>query len=277
MPEFLDAAGARLERFAKENRLALNQIDGTRPDAIYQLFQQHGLLRKVDALFSIDSLVHVDLQYITTYLVNAALVLKPDGRIVMNVGDATSEAGFRKLIGDIARFYKYQGRACARFEYQSGDILKSVLERLGFEIEHLENWSPRQWEPCCDLYVTARLAHPERADMFRHAITTGLIQMLATGDRPDTQGDEDVTGSVTEERRNIARALGLAYWRRLLVQSNPDITKEQMQEQMKESWGGSRREYTRLGMAVLKQLENMGYTIKQTDEIRTRKREQAEQ
>jgi hypothetical protein len=112
-------------------------------------------------------------------------------------------------------------------------------------------------------YLIARLIDPQRAERFRSAISTGLIPMLAKTDDPKMQGDDDVVASVTEERRNIARALGLAYWRRLLVQSNPDITRDQMQEQMKESWGGSRREYTRLGLAVLKQLEGMGYSIKQ--------------
>jgi cyclopropane fatty-acyl-phospholipid synthase-like methyltransferase len=260
--KFLDAAEKRLSRF--KDRVSSVEIDGTKPDAMFRHFEKANMLRKIDALFSVDSMVHVDLQYIVTYWINAALILRDGGRIVMTLCDATSEAGFQKLIGDIGKFFRHQGRACPRGEYQSANMVSSILEKFGFEIELLEQWSPRKGEPVRDLYLIARLKDPQCAERFRSAISTGLIPMLAKTDDPNKrQGDDDVVASVTEERRNIARALGLAYWRRLLVQSNPDITKEQMQEQMKESWGGARREYTRLGLAVLKQLEVMGYSIKQ--------------
>jgi cyclopropane fatty-acyl-phospholipid synthase-like methyltransferase len=258
--KFLDAAEKRLSRF--KDRVSSVEIDGTKPDAMFRHFERADLLRKVDALFSVDSMVHVDLQYITTYWLNAAQILREGGRIIMTLCDATSEAGFQKLIGDISKFFRHQGRACPRGEYQSANMVSSMLEKFGFEIELLEQWSPRKGEPARDLYLIARLKDAQRAERFRSAISTGLIPMLAKTDDPKMQGDDDVVASVSEERRNIARALGLAYWRRLLVQSNPDITKGQMQEQMKESWGGARREYTRLGLAVLKQLEGMGYSIK---------------
>ena len=259
--KFLEAASLRLNEHVSKKRVVSHEIDGTRPDAIYRIFETEGLVRKIDAMFSIDSMRHVDLQYITAHLVNAALILKKDGYVVMNVGDATSDAGFQKLIGDISKYYRYQGRTCPRFEYQSPDMINSILERLGFAIQYLEPWSPQQWEPGRDLYLVAQLKDPARADTFRYAVTSGLIPMLVSNGGSRPQGDDDVPSSTTDERRNIARALGLAYWRRLLVESNPDITKEQMQQQMKDSWGGSRREYTRLGLAVLRQLENMGYSI----------------
>jgi hypothetical protein len=298
---FLDATAERLSQHVDAKRLILNEIDSVHPDAMLQLFEKEGLARKIDAMFSIDAMVHVDLQYLVTYWINAALVLKQGGRIVMTLADPTSEAGFQKLIRDIKKFYRYQGRICPKFEYLDKQIVSHVLQNLGFDIEYLEQWSPRGGStPARDLYLVARLERLEQAENFRAAITTGLpLAPLSTsgftppqsksvrpsGDRgkpapgPASRPvsrpvsgpvskpvSKSVSGGITEVQRESAQAIGKAYWRALTLQSNPDITKEQLREQLKHSWGGSRREYARLGMVVLRQLESLGYRISKDSE-----------
>jgi hypothetical protein len=60
----------------------------------------------------------------------------------------------------------------------------------------------------------------------------------------------------------VARALGHAYWRHLFMQAHPNLDRKEMREELRKSWGGSRREFARLGRAVLRQLEGMGYAVR---------------
>ena len=81
----------------------------------------------------------------------------------------------------------------------------------------------------------------------------------------ETKGKvSDVGETVSDEATEIARALGQAYWRQLNIQAHPDVTKEQLREQLREQWGGNRREYTKLGHMVMRQLSNMGFSITKT-------------
>ncbi len=293
---FLDATAQRLSRHVDAKRLILNEIDSVHPDAMLQLFDKEGLVRKIDAMFSIDAMVHVDLQYLVTYWINAALVLRPGGRMLMTLADPTSQVGFQKLIRDIKKFYSFQGRICPKFEYLDKQIVSHVVQNLGFDIEYLEQWSYREGAPARDLYLVARLERLEQAENFRAAITSTLpLAPFATGgitppqskalgpcgergkpasksasksvskstSKPESQ---PASGEITEVQRKSAQAIGKAYARALTLQCNPNLTKEQLSEQLEHSWGGSRREYTRLGMVVLRQLENLGYSISKNGE-----------
>jgi predicted HTH transcriptional regulator len=70
---------------------------------------------------------------------------------------------------------------------------------------------------------------------------------------------------MTEEEKEVAKALGQAYWRQLQIQANPDMTKEQIREQFKTQWDGARREYTKLGQMVVRQLGKMGFAVVKVD------------
>jgi cyclopropane fatty-acyl-phospholipid synthase-like methyltransferase len=166
---FLEATGARLTEFVAANRLTLTEIDPVAPDAMFRLIEQAGLVRKLDAMFSIDAMVHVDLQYLFTYWVNAALTLKPGGRILMTLADPTTESGLQKITRDIRKFYKFQGRICPKFEYLSAEIVRHTLGELGFAIEVLEPWSYWEGRPARDLYLIARLDDTKKADRFHSA------------------------------------------------------------------------------------------------------------
>lgn len=187
---FLDATAARLGDFVTEGRLSLHEIDATQPDGILTLLQEAGQLRKVDALFSIDAMVHVDLTYLTTYWMNAALLLKPGGRVLMTLADPNTQGGFQKILRDIRKFYRLQGRICAKFEYLSADTVRSILGRLGFEVELLEPWSNHEGRPPRDLYLSARLAYPERAQAYRDALRADPAAPLPPSlARPESFGE----------------------------------------------------------------------------------------
>ena len=150
----MQAASAKLATHVAAGRLEYHRIDPVHPDSILKVVERARLKRQVDAVFSIDSLVHVDLQYQLAYWINAALVLKPGGWLIMSVADATSAAGFAKLTGDIRTFFAFQGQACPRFEYQSLTMVTSLLQNIGFEVPYIWNWNPvsggQRWpRPLC--------------------------------------------------------------------------------------------------------------------------------
>lgn len=89
---------------------------------------------QVDAVISIDAMVHVDIHYITSYCREAAKLLRPGGKVVMTVADATSEGGVNKLIKDIDIYFR-DAEMLGKFEFISPDIVTAVLNKLGFEVE----------------------------------------------------------------------------------------------------------------------------------------------
>lgn len=258
-----EATGKALAPDVAAGRLSVLPIDPVHPDGIFKVFERERLARQVDAVVSVDTLLHIDLQYSFTYLVNAALILKPGGWLMINVADATTPGGFAKLVSDIRTYFPYQGQACTRFEWQSPRMIAALLDAVGFEIVELSHWNPLTGgTDGRDLWALARLAHPERALTFRPHISIGLpIPTFAT---PATETEIAEMAGQTDEDQEIARALGQAYWRQLQIQANPDLSREQLREQLREQWGGSRREYTKLGAMVMRQLGTMGFAIQKT-------------
>ena len=89
----------------------------------------------LDAFYSIDAMVHVDLQYLIAYFVTAAYSLRVGGKLVMTVANCCSDLGFQKLISDTPRQFKRIHTHSAKFEWMSPDQVRSILLRLGFEID----------------------------------------------------------------------------------------------------------------------------------------------
>ncbi len=164
--EFLRLCEERLSRFATAGRLELAHIEGKRSDEMLIAIADRGLVRGLDAFFSIDAMVHVDLQYLAAYFVTAAVTLKPGAPMIMTLADATSESGFRYLIDGIPRLYDKQGLPTAKFEYLSPDMVRTLLARLGFTIDRLEHWENGR-----DVTVVARLTDVDVADAYRAALT----------------------------------------------------------------------------------------------------------
>lgn len=122
-------------QLARVTPLLLNTDSTTLRKAI----EQKGWRGNLDALYSIDAMVHVDLQYIITYMITAAVCLKPGGRLIMTLSNVCSDKGFEKLVIDAKRMFAKMGQHTARFEWMSPDQVKSVLPRLGFAIDMLDS------------------------------------------------------------------------------------------------------------------------------------------
>jgi SAM-dependent methyltransferase len=263
----MKAAAARLAEHVASGRVGFLPVDPLHPDGMLAAFGRDQLTREVDAVFSIDAMVHVDLQYQLAYWLNAALLLRPGGWLVFSVADATTEAGFAKLVGDIGRYFPWQGRACRRFEYQSFGLVRPLLQQLGFDIAYAGHWDPAGGPPegseaGRDLYVVAQLARPEAAEALRAHISIGLPVpnfAAAAEDAPQDSASEPVAEDV-----EVARLVGRALFRQLHLQANPGLSQEKLHAAVRDQWAGNRREYTRLGSLVLRDLAEAGLSLRRT-------------
>jgi SAM-dependent methyltransferase len=157
--KYLEVCRDRCAEHVESGRLSLKELAGVRPDEM--LSDLEPWRRKVDGFYSIDAMVHVDLQYLIAYLVTAAVVLKPKGKLIMTVANAASERGFDALLDCIWRHYPSQVNPLrpGKYEWLSPDLVKSILPRLGFELDHLEI---NEHEDV--ILLLATLARPELGD-----------------------------------------------------------------------------------------------------------------
>lgn len=167
---FLEVCANRLSQHMESGRLTTLLIPGQRSDELLREVERLGLRRQLDAVYSIDAMVHVDLQYLIVYLITAALVLRPGGHLVLTLADASSDLGFQHLLRRIPEQYHLQGNAHVKFEYVSRDAVANLLARLGFEIACLDHWAPGGPGLGRDLFVHARLADPSRAEPLEAAL-----------------------------------------------------------------------------------------------------------
>lgn len=107
----------------------------------------------LDAVYSIDAMVHVDLQYLIAYLVTAAASLRPGGKLVLTLANCCSDRGFEKLIAETKNCFSRIGKHSGKFEWLSPEAVRSILSRLGFDID-LMNLSGR------DILLVATLREP---------------------------------------------------------------------------------------------------------------------
>jgi hypothetical protein len=115
--------------------------------------------REVDGFYSVDAMVHVELQYLMAYLITAAAILRPGGKLIRTLASATTDGGFNRLVGDVERYWRPEVHGTGRLEWVSGCMMDLLLPRLGFQIDHLH-------EPARGFYVllVASLTRPEVGD-----------------------------------------------------------------------------------------------------------------
>ncbi|BBK30176.1 methyltransferase family protein [Stella humosa] len=124
-------------------------------DHFDRLVAERGWQGSVDLVFSIDAMVHVDLQYLVAYWLAAARALRPGGKMIMSVADATSPHGFDKLLADVPTYFDTQGKISAKFEWLSPPMVAHVLDRLGFDVRFFPKLAGRDcW------FVATRRADP---------------------------------------------------------------------------------------------------------------------
>lgn len=159
--EFLNVLREREQKYVDARRLHPFKIISQKPDELYREIERRGWVGSLDALYSIDAMVHVDLQFLSAYLVTAAATLRPGGKLILTLADATSPGGVAKLLKDITTYYPLQGMPSLKFEYLSPDILRAILPSLGFEILHLDHDAKEFNDvPNRDLFLAAELKDP---------------------------------------------------------------------------------------------------------------------
>lgn len=152
--EFMKVMETRLSEHVASKRLQTSLMSCDRADEMLSKIEEAGLRGQVDAFVSIDAMVHVDLQFLAAYFTTAAICLRPGGKLVMTLADATSAKGREKLLQDIRLYFPKQGSTSLKFEFVSPDIVRSTLDALGFRIELLEHDSPSP-ESARDLFLIA--------------------------------------------------------------------------------------------------------------------------
>jgi SAM-dependent methyltransferase len=158
---FLDICRRRCEQMIEEGRLSLHHLDAMVPDHLLSDLTAAGWRRQVDGLYSIDAMVHVDLQYMAAYLITAAAVLRPGGKLVLTLASPTTDAGFELLLEGIHGFWEAQAsvHGSGKMEWVSASIMEALLPRLGFQIDLMEQ--PPGWPI---LLLVASLREPEKSE-----------------------------------------------------------------------------------------------------------------
>ena len=100
-------------------------------------------------------MVHVDLQYLAAYFTTAAICLRPGGKLVMTLADATSAKGREKLLRDIPLYFPKQGNDVPEVRIPESRTSSAPLSmRSAFRIELLEHDSPIP-EAARDMFLIA--------------------------------------------------------------------------------------------------------------------------
>jgi SAM-dependent methyltransferase len=167
-PAYLAVLRQRLSAEIAEGRVDPVLIPAERTSELLEHIERKGLARQLDAFYSIDALVHVDLQYLLVYIITAALCLKERGHLILTLANAVSDLGFSHMIETLKFFYPLQGKPSSKFEYTSPEMVRVILERIGFTVQFPAPFSTVEKER--DLYLVATLTDPGKADGFRQAI-----------------------------------------------------------------------------------------------------------
>jgi phospholipid N-methyltransferase len=169
--EYMEVMKNRLSQYIEEHRVEQALIKAEKSAELLEHLEKKGLGRKLDAFFSIDAMVHVDLQYLIAYFITAALTLKENGLMIMTLANAVSRKGFKHLLNGIRSYYHLQGQPSAKFEYLSPDILNMVLGQMGFQVNYKSPFG-NGIDVDRDLYVVAKLVDIGRAETFRAAVSS---------------------------------------------------------------------------------------------------------
>lgn len=97
-------------------------------------------LGTVDAVYSIDAMVHVEWPLVVSYIDSAYQALKQGGLVIMSLANGCSEGGFAKLKNEIPTLYRTNLNPDGKFHYTSPDMVAKALEK-GFNIETIDTRS----------------------------------------------------------------------------------------------------------------------------------------
>lgn len=158
--EYLKVCGERLSDEVAAGRLLLEHLPDEHPDEMILALERLGMAGKLDGFFSMDAMVHVDLQYLIAYFLTASVALREGGHLILTLADASTARGFDFLIARTATFYPRKLDPLGKFEWGSRDIARSIVERLGFEVVRCDSPPNNRGR---DVHLIARLVNRDAA------------------------------------------------------------------------------------------------------------------
>ena len=157
---FLEALSQRCAVFSDEGRLDGRRISWTDNEGLLRDF---GSRHVIDMVLAVDVLMMMDFQSALTYIVSAAALLRPGGRMLATFADAGSESGLARMRRDLGRHSATDPAPCTRFHWIDKSLLEAVLPTLGFgKITTVHG--PDNGLDIARLYVSAELVDAARAD-----------------------------------------------------------------------------------------------------------------
>jgi SAM-dependent methyltransferase len=134
-PAFQRACAQRLGEHVGSGRLRPLLIDERDPDAVERAAAGLGWIGSVDAVFAIDTLVHLTATQIAALLLSATRVLRPGGVFLGTFADATSARGQDKLLADVDRVVRAGGDPSSGcFHWLAPQVLRGLARRCGYEV-----------------------------------------------------------------------------------------------------------------------------------------------
>ena len=95
-------------------------------------------LETVDAVYSIDAMVHVEWQIVVSYIQSAYEVLRQGGVLIMTVANGASAQGFDYLLKTTRAAYKGNCEYDGKFHFASPDLVRTALSGY-FKIEFMDD------------------------------------------------------------------------------------------------------------------------------------------
>jgi SAM-dependent methyltransferase len=158
--KLLEVCAKRLAAEVAAGRLKLKQIGERDPDALARAAREAGFERDVDAVYSIDTLVHLTTTQLAALLLSATEVLRPGGCFIGTFANATSEAGLDKLVADVDRVVRGGGApSTGCFHWSSPEVIRALAQRFGYSVV-LCDLDPEHRR---DGHFVLRLADPAKA------------------------------------------------------------------------------------------------------------------
>ncbi len=157
---FIDCLERRCIRFIEEERLVAHRIDWSDNEG---LLRRQGRSRDVDMVLAIDVLMMMDFQSALVYLVSAAAMLRPGGRLLATFADGGSDSGLARMMRDLGRHSASDSAPCTRFHWVDRTLLERVLPRIGFAAPEIVH-GPSEGLDIARLYVAAEVVNPALAD-----------------------------------------------------------------------------------------------------------------
>lgn len=156
---FISCLERRCAAEVAEGRLVARRIDWSDNEG---LLRRQGRARDVDMVIAIDVLMMMDFQSALVYLVSAAAMLRPGGRLLANFADGGTESGFARMLRDLGRHSASDAAPCTRFHWIDRTMLETILPKLGFGSPTIVH-GPSDGLDIARLYVAAELLVPSLA------------------------------------------------------------------------------------------------------------------